>query len=80
MKKTGSTPIVEEGVGGGEVLGALEVRTILVHFKDGHGQEATKLAIVIPGGDTYFLDKNAIDLRPVQRWLRDAMLKKVSNG
>lgn len=75
-KKTGMTPLVEDGISKGELLGPpVPVRTVLVRYKDGHGQEATKLAIVIPGGEIYFHGKDAVDTRPVQRWLKAAIIE-----
>lgn len=72
-KKTGSTPVVEEGLGGGKVMGVLKVEMLLVKYIDGHGEEATKLGIRIPGGDLYFLTRDAVDTRPAQTWLRAAV-------
>lgn len=60
---------------GGKVLGVLPVTTAIVKYKDGHGQEATQLAIVIPGGEVYFLTKDAIDLRPAQEWMKKSINK-----
>lgn len=77
MKKTGATPLVEEGIGGGEVQGVVEVRTVLVKYRDGHGTDAIRLAVVIPGGAVHFLDKDAIDIRPVQTWLKNGILAKL---
>jgi hypothetical protein len=76
MKKTGTTPAVDEGIGGGEVLGVVEVKTYLVKYKDGHGEVSTKLAMVIPDGETYFFSKGSVDIRPAQRWLREGISKK----
>lgn len=73
-KKTGATPIVEEGIGGGEVLGVVELKTVMVKIRDGHGQEVTKLVVVVPGGDIYFLDDKAIG-KPAQKWVRSGVLK-----
>ena len=68
---------MEEGLGGGEVQAVLELKTVLVKYKDGHGEEATRLAIVIPGGEVYFLSKNSVDLRPAQTWLRNGVASKM---
>lgn len=74
MKKTGATPLVDEGqLGGGKVLGVIDVRTVLVKFRDGHGQESVRLAAIIPGGEVYFFDNKALDLRPAQGWLKSAI-------
>lgn len=71
MKKIVATPLVEiEGLGGGSVIGALPVETVLVKYKDGNGQEETKLAVIIPGGEIYFFGRSAVDLRPAQKWLK----------
>lgn len=77
IKKTGATPTVEEGIGGGELLGAIPVKTVLVRYRDGHGKEEVKLAAVIPGGEIYFFGRDAIDTRPVQTWLKKAVIEAV---
>lgn len=69
---------MEEGLSGGELLGTpIPVKTVLLKFRDGHGKEQTKLAIVIPGGEIYFMGKEAVDLRPAQQWLKAAVLKSM---
>lgn len=75
--KTGATPIIEEGLGGGEVLGVMEVKTVLVRFRDGHGREETKLAVIIPGGETYFFGRGSVDDRPAQTWLKEGINRKL---
>ena len=77
MKKTGATPLIEEGIGGGDVVGVLPVKTVLVKYRDGHGIEETKLAVIIPGGEVYFFGRNTLDLRPAQKWLKDAIQEKI---
>jgi hypothetical protein len=74
IKKTGATPIIEEGVGGGEVLGVVEVKHVMIKLRDGHGKDMVKLAFVIPGGDVYFLEEKVIG-KPAQQWVRNAVLK-----
>lgn len=77
-KKTGATPLVEDGISKGELLGPpVPVKTALIRFKDGHGQESTKLVVIIPGGEMYFYGKDAVDYRPVQRWLKTAILENM---
>jgi len=76
-KKTGATPIVEEGLGGGEILGVVETKTVMVNLRDGHGKEMVKLAIVVPGGDVYFLDESAVKVKAAQSWVRNGVLKKL---
>ncbi len=79
MKKTGSTPLVEgDQLGGGKVLGVLDVKTVLVKYKDGHGQQDVKLAVVIPGGEIYFFGRDALDLRPAQGWLKTAVQNELN--
>lgn len=73
-KKTGATPIVEEGIGGGEILGVIELKPVMVKLRDGHGQEVTKLAIVVPGGEVYFINDTAIG-KPAQKWVKAGVLK-----
>lgn len=73
IKKTGATPIVEGDLSGGKVHGVVPVKTVLVKYKDGHGQEAVKLAVIIPGGEVYFFGRDALDLRPAQGWLKAAV-------
>lgn len=76
-KKTGATPLPEgDRLGGGKVIGVLDVKTVLVKYKDGHGVEDTKLAVVIPGGDVYFFGREALDLRPAQGWLKAAIIER----
>lgn len=77
MKKTGSTPVVEEGLSRGKVLGVVEVRTVLVKYRDGHGAESTRLAALIPGGEVYFFDNKALDVRPAQTWLKAAIFEHI---
>ncbi len=75
-KKTGATPEVEDGIGGGEVLGVAELKTILVKYRDGHGVEAVRAALVFPDGTTHFIDEKSIT-KPVQNWLKRGSLKKL---
>ena len=77
IKKTGATPIVEGDLGGGEVKGVIPVKTVLVSFRDGHGKDEVKLAVVIPGGEVYFFGREALDTRPAQKWLKAAVLELV---
>lgn len=77
IKKTGATPIVEDGIGGGELHGVVEVKQVLAKFRDGHGREMVRLAIVVPGGEVYFLDDRAMNTKPAQSWLKNAILKKM---
>lgn len=77
QKKTGATPIVEEVLSGGKVQGVVEVKTLLVKYRDGHGEESTKLAVVIPGGEVYFFGREALDLRPAQNWLKAAIAQHI---
>lgn len=80
-KKTGMTPVVEsDGLGGGKVEGVLAVTTALVKYTDGHGKTETKLAVVIPGGEVYFLSNNSIDMRPAQTWLKEGVQRMVNKG
>lgn len=63
----------------GKVLGAMEVKMVLVKYKDGlNNKEETRLAIMIPGGEIYFFDNKAVDMRPAQKWLKDAVILKLS--
>lgn len=63
--------IPAEDLSGGRVLGALPVSLVLVKYVDGqHGKEIARLAVVIPGGEVYFLNNNTIDMRPAQQWLK----------
>ena len=81
MKKTGATPIVEdEDLGGGSVLGAVPVQTVLVKYRDGHGQESIKLAAIVPGGEVYFFSRDSLDDRQAQTWLKNGVLKKLNAG
>ena len=74
-KKTGATPLVDEdSLRGGEVLGALPVKPVLVKYRDGHGKEEVRLAVVIPGGEVYFFEAKALDLHPAQKWLKAGVL------
>ncbi len=77
-KKTGATPLVDEdSLRGGEVLGALPVKTVLVRYRDGHGKESVQLAVVIPGGEVYFFDSKALDTRQAQKWLKAGVLESI---
>lgn len=78
MKKTGATPLVDPGdLAGGEVLGVLEVKTLLVKFRDGHGKEQVRLAALIPGGEMYFFDDKSINMRPAQKWLKAQVAERI---
>ena len=79
LKKTTSVQIEEESLAGGEVLGVLEITPVLVNYRDGHGQTETKIALVIPGGEVYFLTKDGVDHRPAQTWVKKAISKKLSS-
>jgi hypothetical protein len=74
-KKKTSVAIDPEGLGGGSVEGVIPVQTVLVKYTDGHGVKAVKLAVVVPGGEVYFFDKDAVDERPAQKWLKTAVLE-----
>lgn len=76
IKKTGATPIVEEGLSRGEVLGVIPLYVEMVKFRDGHGKEETKIMVSIPNGESYFLTRDALDLRPAQAWLKKAVANK----
>ncbi len=51
--------------------------TFLVRYRDGHGQESVRLAAVIEGGEVYFFDGKALDMRPAQTWLKNAIKKEI---
>lgn len=76
-KKTGATPIVEEGLGGGEVLGVAETKTVMLKLRDGHGKEMVKFAYVVPGGEVYFIDEASVKLKPAQSWVKAGVLSKL---
>ena len=65
-----------EGVGGGEILGVAETKLVMVNLRDGHGQNMVKLAVVVPGGDIYFLDDKTVG-KPAQAWVRKGILRKL---
>jgi hypothetical protein len=67
--------VEEEGLGGGKVKGVLPVKTVLVSYQDGHGKVETKLAVIIPGGEVYFFGREALDLRPAQKWLKKEVVE-----
>lgn len=69
-----------ESLGGGKVQGVVEVTTVLVKYTDGHGKSEVRLAAIIPGGEIYFFTNNAIDTRPVQQWMKKAILSKIGPG
>ena len=73
-KKTGATPAVEEGIGGGEVLGVAETKIVIVRLRDGHGQEMIKLAVVSPDGATNFFEDKVLG-KPVQAWVKKGILR-----
>jgi hypothetical protein len=79
IKKTGMTPEAEEGIGGGEVQGVTELKTVIVKLRDGHGQEMVKIGLVVPEGDLYWLDERATNLRPAQAWVR-RQVKRLLGG
>lgn len=58
--KAAETPIVETGIGGGEVIGVIKLDAVLVRYRDGRGQEKVRIALNVPGGELYFLNDNAI--------------------
>lgn len=70
---------METGIGGGEVLGVVPVKTILVKYRDGRSdKEEVKLAAVFPDGQLYFFGKDALDLRPAQGWLKAGVTAKMA--
>ncbi len=78
VKKTGTTPLVTEGLGGGEVKGVAELKLVMVKYRDGHGIEAIRLAFVTPDGEVYFLDDRAVNLKPAQTWLKNGVAKALN--
>ena len=76
IRKTGATPIAEGDVGGGEILGVVEIKPVMVKLRDGHGKEMVKIGLVIPGGDLYFIDEKTIS-KQAQSWVRNGVLKKL---
>ncbi len=76
-KKTGATPLAEELLGGGEIIGVIETKTVMVRLRDGHGKEMVKLAIVVPGGEVYFLDESAVKVKQAQTWVKKGVLSKL---
>lgn len=80
IKKTGATPTIVGGLGGGEVRGLAEVRTYLVRYIDGaSGQEEVTKVDVYGNGDVYLEDHHRV-LRKAQGWFRDAILGRVQAG
>lgn len=75
------TPTVPtEDLSGGRVLGVLPVNTALVRYIDGtNGREVVRVAVVIPGGEVYFLNNNSIDMRPAQQWLKAAVHARLAS-
>jgi hypothetical protein len=76
IKKTGATPIIEENVGGAEVIGVVELRAIMVKLRDGNGVEMVKMGFQVPGGEVYFLDEKIIS-KPAQTWVKNGIVKKL---
>jgi len=76
-KKTGATPEVIEGIGGGEILGVIKTQLVMVNLRDGHGQSMVKLAIVVPGGEIHFLEDKVIG-KPAQSWVKRGIQDKLS--
>jgi hypothetical protein len=80
IKKTGATPTIVGGLGGGEVRGMAEVRTYLVRYVDGaSGQEEVTKVDVYGNGDVYVEDIHRV-LRKAQGWFRDAILARIQSG
>jgi hypothetical protein len=67
---------VIEGIGGGKIIGVIRADLVLVSLRDGHGQSMVKLAIMVPGGETYFLDDKMIG-KPAQKWVRDGIKEQL---
>ena len=78
VTKTGATPVEESADEAGKVLGVVETKTVLVNLRDGYGKEMVKLAVVVPGGEVYFLDEAAIKTKPAQAWVKTAVLQKLA--
>jgi len=77
IKKTGATPTIVGGLGGGEVRGMAEVRTYLVRYVDGaSGQEEVTKVDVYGNGDVYVEDLHRV-LRKAQGWFRDSILTRI---
>ena len=66
IKKTGTTPTIEENTGGAEILGVLELKPIMV-----------KMGFLVPGGEVYFLEEKGIS-RPAQTWVKTGIQKKLA--
>jgi len=77
IKKTGTTPTIEENTGGAEILGVLELKPIMVKMRDGHGAEMVKMGFLVPGGEVYFLEEKGIS-RPAQTWVKTGIQKKLA--
>ncbi len=63
-------------MGGGEVLGVADLKTVMVKLRDGHGVEQIKIAIVAADGSVYFLDDKNI-MKPAQNWVKSGVLQKL---
>lgn len=74
-KKTGATPLPEGAPGGsGEVLGVLEIRPVIIKLRDGYGKDQVRIALVVPGGEVYYLDDAALRRNSAQAWVKKGVL------
>ncbi len=75
-KKAGPVEIEDTQLGGGEILGVSETKLVLVNLRDGLGKNETKLAMILPDKEIYFLDSKVVG-RSAQKWAKHGILKKL---
>lgn len=74
QRKTGTTPIPTDGAlrQVRRVHNIMEVKTVLVDFTDGHGEDFVKVGFIL-GNEVRFLDGKLS--RPAQSWLASAIIE-----
>lgn len=77
--KTGSTPLPEVAVDDGRIIGLLPVKWRgMIHLRDGHGKEMTKMISVFENGDVYFEEQTKF-VR-AQTWVKNAVNNRLDNS
>jgi len=72
-------PTIAEVPSGGEVLGVIETKTVMVKFRDGYGKQQVRMAVVVPGGDVYLVSEiGTKEYQTAQGWLKSAIIKKMA--
>lgn len=67
----------------GEVLGIVELKTVMAKIRDGSGKTLVKIALVVPDGEVYILDDGLdgnVRMKASQAWVKSQILKKLAKS